>query len=504
MNYFYDVIVIGGGQAALAAAISAKEEGARVALITKGKAGFGGSSVISDGVHSSIFSPGDSPEAFFNDIICGSSFLANRTLALVLAEECTVRVGELETKYGVELEREEVISTPGHSYPRRIYAANGLGKNTTKVLREYALELEIEFFEQSSLVDLMVEDQRVKGVLVQKGQELLAFSAPSVILATGGFGGLYASTDNPKDVSGEGIGMAWRHGVQLVDMEFVQFYPYRLQHPANLDVMTRIFGKGAMLLNAESERFMKDFPRKELETRDVLSYEMFKQDKVFLDFSNVDQSIIEQHSPYLYRFVKKGYQGEWRMYPVQHYCMGGIKIDEWGRTTLQGLYACGEAAGGLHGANRLGGGSLTESLVFGHRTGKMAVLENTPVQKTESHLNMENTLQPGKEIEVSQRVKEIMWENVGIERTTSSLNQAEKELDALAQELSEGTGVLALQLQDKVRAAWAAAFAGAVRKESRGAHIIQDVKEEKKEWEGNIVIRKKEIQFTQEFVSEMS
>ena len=438
----------------------------------------------------------------FSMIIRGSRFLANRTLARILAEECTARVSELETKYGIELEREEVISTPGHSHPRRIYAANGLGKNTTKILREFALEIGTELFEKSSLVDLIREDQRVKGVVVQKGQELLAFYAPSVILATGGFGGLYASTDNPKDVSGEGIGMAWRHGAKLVDMEFVQFYPYRLQHPANLDVMTRVFGKGAILLNEESERFMEGFARKELETRDVLSYQMFKQDKVLLDFSNVEPKYLEQHSPYLYRFVKKGYQGEWRMYPVQHYCMGGIKVDEWGRTNLPGLYACGEAAGGLHGANRLGGGSLTESLVFGHRAGKMAVEEGAAVQKKEIQLNMDSTMAPGKELEVTQRVKEIMWKYVGIERTTSSLEQAEKELDALSEELSEESGVIAMQLQDKVRAAWSAAFAGAARKESRGAHIIQDVKEEKKEWEGNIVIREKEIQFTNDFVSE--
>ncbi|MEH7333618.1 FAD-binding protein [Neobacillus drentensis] len=495
----YDVIVMGGGQAALAAAISAREEGARVALLTKGKAGYGGSSVISDGVQSAIFSDGDSPETFFHDILRGSRGLSNPTLAKILAEECTVRVNELESKFGIELERERKVATPGHSFPRRVYAANGLGKNTTKVLRQYAIEIGVEFFEQAVLVDLVKEGQAVVGVVVEKGGAVTAFSAPSTILATGGFGGLYASTDNPKDVSGEGISLAWRHGAELVDMEFVQFYPYRLQQPANLDVMTRIFGKGAILLNRDLERFMEDFPRQELETRDILSYEMFKQNEVYLDFSNVSIEDLAKDSPYVYRLVKKGYQGDWKMYPVQHYCMGGIKVDEYGRTNLKGLFACGEVTGGLHGANRLGGGSLTEALVFGKRTGKMAVHEGVPVPaKIEAKPFGEDTLPEGKALEISQRLKEIMWNFVGIERTSSSLEKAENELAELALYLKEENGTAALQLHDKVRAAWAAARAGAMRKESRGAHILQDVKVEKKEWEGSLVIQGENITFTKE------
>ncbi|MGG3563907.1 FAD-binding protein [Neobacillus rhizosphaerae] len=500
----YDVIVVGGGQAALAAAISAREEGGHVALITKGKAGFGGSSVISDGVQSAIFSAGDSTENFYQDILRGGRYLSNLKLAQILAEECSMRVNELESKYGIELERERKICTPGHSFPRRVYAANGLGKNTTKVLRQNAVEIGVELYEQSTLIDLIKVDQVIAGVIVERSAELIAIYAPSTILATGGFGGLYDSTDNPRDVSGEGIGMAWRHGAELVDMEFVQFYPYRLQHPANIDVMTRIFGKGAILLNEASQRFMDNFPRKELETRDILSYEMFNQTNVYLDFSDVIEDDLAKDSPYVYRLVKKGYQGEWKMYPVQHYCMGGVKVDEWGRTNIQGLYACGETTGGLHGANRLGGGSLTEALVFGQRTGKMAALEGASVSKLiEVPPFGVNTIQQEKALEVSQRIKEIMWNHVGIERTSDSLEQAAKELNLLGIQLKEEKGVLALQLQDKVRTAWAAAFAGAMRRESRGAHILQNVKTEKKEWQGNLTIHRKTIQFTKQTISEI-
>ncbi|MBT2689829.1 FAD-binding protein [Bacillus sp. ISL-47] len=498
--YHYDVMVIGGGQAALASAISAKEEGASVALVTKGKAGLGGSSVISDSVHSAIFSPEDSPEQFIQDIVEGGRHLSDKRLARALAEECTVRVNELESKFGISLEREKVIITPGHSQPRRVYAGTGLGKNITKPMRDYAIEIGIDFHEQSAVVDLIKDNNEVKGALIQNSKEFQIIYSPAVILATGGFGGLYQSSDNPRDVSGEGIGMAWRHGAILVDMEFVQFYPYRLQQPANVDVMTKIFAKGAFLVNEKSERFMEKFPKKELETRDTLSYAMYKEDKVLIDFSGVAEKVLQHDSPYLYRLYQKGNSGEWIMSPVQHYCMGGIQTDEWGRTNIPGLYACGEVTGGLHGANRLGGGSLTESLVFGYRAGKMAVQEKSSedisgIMNFEIHELINNPSNID-ESEIIKKVKEIMWKKVGIERTSRSLEEAADELNLIALNLEKEINIQALQLRDKVRAAWASASAAAARKESRGAHKLQDIKEEKKEWEGKNRIHKTSIQFT--------
>lgn len=499
-QYNYDVIVIGGGQAALAAAISAKEQGAAVALVTKGKAGLGGSSVISDSVHSAIFSPGDSPQLFFKDIVEGGRHLSDKKLARVLAEECTDRVNELEIKFGIRLEREKVISTPGHSYPRRVYAGSGIGKNITKPMRDHAIESGIYFHEQTAVVDLLKNDNKVKGVLVQNGKEFQIMFSPAVILATGGFGGLYQTSDNPRDVSGEGIGMAWRHGAILVDMEFVQFYPYRLQQPANIDVMTKIFGKGAFLTNDQKERFMEKFPKKELETRDTLSYAMFQEKKVLLDFSQVEENVLKHDSPQLHRLFQKGHMGEWVMSPVQHYCMGGVQTDEWGRTSVPGLYACGEVTGGLHGANRLGGGSLTESLVLGHRAGMMAVQEKSMDDKSDlKDFGVEDILNTQSIVDgtqILQNVKKVMWRKVGIERSSHSLKEAADELNHIALNLENENSIQALQLRDKVRSAWASAFAASSRKESRGAHKLQDIKEEKKEWEGNNRICRTSIQFT--------
>ncbi len=492
----YEVIVIGGGEAALSAAIAAREEGVSVAIMSKGKIGYGGSSVIANAVHSAIFSTGDSPDIFYQDIIKGSRYITDKTLARVLAEECTTRVDELESKYKVHLEREMKVSTPGHSFPRRVYAGRGHGRNITKALADYAHEIGVHFHEQSTLIDLFSDHNSVHGVLIEKNRMLTTYFASSIILATGGFGSLYASSDNTRDVSGEGIGIAFRHGANLVDMEFVQFYPYRLKEPANIDVLTKIFAKGAYLINEANGRFMEKFPKKELETRDILCFEMFKQDRVFLNFSQIPEDILEQDSPDLYRFYKKGYSGKWLMQPVQHYCMGGIQIDEWGRTSLSGLFACGECSGGLHGANRLAGGSLSEALVFGARAGRMAAKESRPtptmggmdipVQKQLGYIGgLTKTFEQG----IIRKVKEIMWSKVGIERSTGSLEEAAKQLGTIIFELEEMKDRSTLFLADKIRTAWVASYAGAAREESRGAHQLQNIKEEKKEWEKKNVIQ---------------
>nr|WP_309472968.1 FAD-binding protein [Cytobacillus firmus] len=227
---------------------------------------------------------------------------------------------------------------------------------------------------------------------------------------------------------------------------------------------------------------------------------MFKENKVLLDFSAETGSIFQLDSPYLYRLYQKGHEGEWAMSPVQHYCMGGIQTDEWGRTNVPGLYACGEVTGGLHGANRLGGGSLTESLVFGHRAGKVAVQEKSMesiagIMPSGTEELVDNSPIIG-ESEMIKKVKEVMWQKVGIERTSLSLKEAADELNLISLNLENENSIQALQIRDKVRSAWASAISAAARKESRGAHKIEDVKKEKKEWQGKNRIHKTSLLFT--------
>ncbi len=499
MKNVFDVIVVGSGQAALSVAITAREQGASVLMITKGRAGKSGSSVISDGVHSAVFSSGDSAETFYEDMIAGGKKLSDPVRARVLVEECTERVKELEEKYGLHIHYEQEVATPGHSYPRRCYVEGGQGRFTTQALADHARLIGVEFVEKARVTDLIKEEGRVIGCQATTGQRMAYFYGRATVLAAGGIGNLYAQTDNPNDVSGECLGMAWRHGAVFTDMEFVQYYPYRLVQPLNMDVFTKIFGKGAIMRNEAGERFMENYPKKELETRDVICLEMKKQQKVLLDLTEVSKKDLLDSSPRLARLVEKENGAELIVSPVEHYLIGGIKVDEFGRTGIQGLFACGECTGGLHGANRLGGGSLTEALVFGRRTGLEAVnsAEHTDlILPDNGDVSAEvDALSPDVKqamATVKQQVQEIMWNKVGIERTESSIEEAKKELDTLIDRVQSDQyslpGIHKQVVLDMVRAAWLTTYSASIRKESRGAHQVMEYESENLEWEGNIEI----------------
>ena len=500
MNYKADVLVIGGGQAALSCAIEARENGASVIIATKGRAGGGGSSVISDGVHTAIFSKGDSTECLYQDMMRGGKAINNASLVRVFAEECTARVMELSGKFGVETYYEPEVATPGHGYPRRSYAGDGTGKSITNRMREYAQQIGVQWIEQIWVVDL-IRSGRIQGAVGWRKDEWVQIAAGSTILASGGLGGLYAHSDNPLDVSGECIGMALRHGVTLQDMEFIQFYPYRLVEPQNIDLYTKLFAKGAKMLNAVGQRFMESFPKKEMETRDVLGYEMYKHGPIFLDIAEVDPIELGTISPKLANLIRKGYHGPLRMEPVEHYSIGGISADEYGRTGIPGLYVCGECTGGLHGANRLGGGSLTECLVFGKRTGYAAAQESVPELQAQTlfderkqDLRKAFFTDEGKAtIGVYRKeIQQLMWNHAGIYRTEIGLQQAVDKLTAMSLHVQHDkrlNGIASQVLIDMTRSAWAVCYSAMMRKESRGAHRLADFASERPEWVGNIKIK---------------
>ncbi|MBO8172233.1 MAG: FAD-binding protein [Bacillaceae bacterium] len=501
-----DVLVIGGGQAALRAAIEAKKQGTRVAMAARGKIGMGGSSAISDGIHSAIFHPEDSPDKFWQDMIRGGRELGNAALLKIIAEECTDRVAELKDIFGVEYYQEKEVSTPGHSYPRRIYAEGGKGGRVIRKLRRYAEEQGIQFYEKVWAVDLLQEGDRIQGAVFLAEDRILVIRAGSTILATGGTGGLYDHSDNPRDVTGEGTGMALRYGAKVQDMEFVQFYPYRLVEPVNMDVYTKIFGKGAVMLNSQGERFMDPFPKKELETRDILCYEMYKQGDVYLDVSHVPEDVIRESSPQLDRLLRKGYDGPLKMSPVEHYSLGGIKVDDYGRTGVPGLFACGECTGGIHGANRLGGGSLTESLVFGTRTGYMAAMEadadladRQGVKTIDPEKFDPETFRSRWESETFQTIrrnlKAWMWTHCGIERHLNGLEQLDQNLNQIMKQLEPDTSLADQLMADMIQVSRATVTAALMRKESRGAHRRADAPDTRSEWKGNIVFDREQTRF---------
>ncbi|GAX90106.1 FAD-dependent oxidoreductase [Effusibacillus lacus] len=514
-----DVLVIGGGQAALRASIEARRQGAKVVMVSKGQIGTGGSSAISDTVHSAILAPGDSAEIFYQDIVKGGKQVNKPELALALATDCTERVQELQQEFGVQLHFERELVTPGHSFPRRCYHKSGLGVSITRKLREYAEKIGVIFYEKTWIVDLLSDRGRMnpdgisgEGSAVAKGRilgaigissdEWMLFIAGNTILAAGGIGRIYAHSDNPIDITGEAIGMAWRHGAELQDMEFIQFYPYRLISPINIDLYTKLFAKGAVMRNEQGTRFLEGYPRKELETRDIVCYEMFKQGRVLLDISQVSDQDLKETSPRLHALLAKEYQGELVVQPVEHYSIGGISIDASGRTGLPGLYACGECTGGVHGANRLGGGALTEALVFGTRAGFAAVTEATTLEEgmvrevvrefvpSESPRSLLNPETKALMLAVRKHVQEIMWNQVGIERSLQGLEQAYTVLSKIAQKVRHH-----LPLLNMVQTASIVARSAYVRQESRGAHQVIDFPGERDEWRGNLIVHGEELTF---------
>jgi aspartate oxidase len=406
----------------------------------------------------------------------------------------------LSTLFGIETRREHEIATPGHSYPRRVYAEGGKGGPIVKKLRAYAEAIGVEFIDSFQAIDLIRDAARVGGAVFIGKDDVLTVFAGSTVLATGGIGGLYHNSDNPRDVTGEGLGIAWRHGAELENMEFIQFYPYRLIHPVNTDVYTKIFGKGAVMRNRDGIRFMEPFARKELETRDVLSYEMFKQGTVLLDVSQVPPDVIEQTSPNVYRLLQKGYHGDLIMSPVEHYSLGGLCIDEYGRTTVPGLFACGECTS-IHGANRLGGGSLTDCLVFGTRAGYMAAQEAKAPKQSEiavTDLNPHAFHATWKSPSISETLKTLkqtMWQYVGIERTSEGLKYAVSLLDELRKPYRKAKNLSDLVMSDILNIAYLTAFAAAQRKESRGAHRLLDIPEQNDDWNGVLVFKGEECTF---------
>lgn len=528
-----DVLVVGGGQAALRAAIEARRQGAKVVVVSKGRVGAGGSSAISDTVHSAILAPEDSPEIFFQDIVRGGRQINDPDLARTLAEECTMRVMELIKDFEIALQFEKEVVTPGHSYPRRCFHRSGRGDAITKRLREYAEAIGVACVERTHIVDLVTDggwhppsadaygalewknadaeafgsgrargttEKRVVGALGWSDGEWVWFAAGSTVLATGGIGRIYAYSDNPVDVTGEAIGMAWRHGVRLQDMEFVQFYPYRLVSPINIDLQTKLFAKGAVMRNAQGVRFLEAYPRKELETRDVVCYEMFKQGSVFLDVSQVSQADLAASNPRLYALLQRGYQGKLVMQPVEHYSMGGLSIDPDGRTNVAGLYACGECAGGVHGANRLGGGALTEALVFGARAGCAAAAEAVAVSARLVRERAREIAAAGAWLNVAamqqmapvvrKRVQETMWKKAGIVRSVIGLQDAYRTLGEMMEEVRPYPPLL-----DMLQVARIVAYCARTRTESRGAHRLVDNPEEREEWRGNLVVQGETVAF---------
>ena len=401
-----DVLIIGGGLAALRAALAARNAGVRVLMLGKRLIGRSGSSTMTTGGYAAAmpdFNTGDSADLHYIDTVIGGGCVNERSLIRAFVDEAPARLREL-WDYGVQFRKRNGhyhLSPSGdHTQARVFVPENMRGIDLTIPLRQAALDAGVDLVEDFVALDLICDDDRAVGALALgrlKGDAVI-INAGATVLAAGGAGRLFPVTSNPIDVCGGGYALAIRAGAQLRDMEFIQFYPWRLVRPfksTRVPIQPSTFMIGAQLYNSRGERFMEQYDpvKKEAAARDVSARGIADQIRqglgvdggVVLDVSDVPDDQFRYENSKVVDLLdpkKIDYrQIQLVVAPEAHFFMGGVSIDDCGRASLRGLYAAGENAGGLHGGNRLNSNSIPETQVFGHRAGLTAAQKSSSVRR---------------------------------------------------------------------------------------------------------------------------
>jgi L-aspartate oxidase len=499
MSLETDFVVIGSGVAGLRAAIELASSGARVMVLTKDKANESNTEYAQGGV-AVVLAEDDNPDLHEGDTLIAGAGLCDEPAVETLVADGTKYVKEL-IEWGTEFDREggKLIFTQEAAHSRRrILHAHGdsTGAEFVRALiARAAQEKTINLTPFANTEGLIVQDGRCVGVhfrdpILNAPREV---HARAVIVCTGGAGQLYQHTTNPPVATGDGMAMAYLAGAEMADMEFVQFHPTALsvESAPRFLLSEAMRGEGGILRNKAGERFMPRYDeRLELAPRDIVSRSIVAEMRrtgtrsVFLDMTALSSDFLRQRFPKIYETcLMYGLDISKDMLPVSpasHYCMGGIRTDLWGRSSLPGLYAAGEVTcTGVHGANRLASNSLLEGLVFGARAGQAAFQDSSEfaVSSPESKLETRNSkLATGLSTAVRKRVKRIMWERVGILRDAASLKRALSEFDQIA------AAKLSPASQNFVNLARLVARGALWRQESRGGHFRTDFPEPRDEF----------------------
>ncbi|GIW26471.1 fumarate reductase/succinate dehydrogenase flavoprotein subunit [Meiothermus sp.] len=546
----YDVLVIGAGGAGLRAAIAAIEKGARVGVVTKSLLGKAHTVMAEGGMAAAMGNvrPEDNWKVHFRDTLKGGGMLNNWKMVENYTKEAPDRVRELE-QWGAVFDR-----TPdgkinqrnfgGHSYPRLAHVGDRTGLELIRTLQDHAVKMGIHAHMETTIYRLLTDAGRVVGALGFNRQtgEFLVFRAKAVVLATGGLGRIYQITSNSWECTGDGFSLASMVGADLIDMEFIQFHPTGMVWPPSVMgilVTEGVRGEGGVLKNSEGKRFMFDnVPERykgefaeteeeaerwlqgdrsarrppELLTRDVVARAIRKEVNegrgsphggAYLDIaSRRPADYIKKKLPSMYhQFMKLGNlditKEPMEVGPTCHYVMGGVRVDpDTQATNVPGLYAAGEVAGGLHGANRLGGNSLSDLVVFGRRAG-MAAAEyaaqqtgSLQVDEAQVRAYIAEALQPFNNPQgenpfaLMKELRATMQKNAGIMREEGEL-KAQLEILANLKKRAWNTSVsgsraynpgwhTALDMRLMVEISEAVVLAALARKESRGGHARLD------------------------------
>jgi succinate dehydrogenase/fumarate reductase flavoprotein subunit len=525
-----DILIVGAGGAGLSAALAAQETGASVKVITKSYPTRAQTCMAQGGINAALGIQ-DSPKYHMDDTLKAACGIADPVAVQSLCEEGIEAVRWLD-RVGVPFSRQEDGNIAqrglgGAQVKRACYAKDYTGLKILHTLYDCCNAEEIEILNERFLLELIVCDGRAVGAVVLniKTGETETYYAKSVILATGGFGGLYGKyATNATNTTADGIAAAWRAGARLSNMEFIQFHPTSLAKSSVL-ISESARGEGGYLVNAFKERFTDELAPRDKVSRAIYE-ELQKSGAVYLDIRHLGEAFIEEALPQERKLAKlyEGVDPASELVPIKpaaHYTMGGIEVDDKTQSSIEGLFAVGECADHrVHGANRLGGNSLLELVVFGKRAGKNAAAyaanNMLTCSKKECQEDILSRFTGHDKVgfyEQKEHLSEIFYKKVGIKREAKGLQDALEFVKALQAKLPKmgikdtnkvyNTELVEfLEFGNLLAVAEPVVRAALAREESRGAHFREDMPLSKEEYQARSIFVAGETLFVKDGVKQ--
>ena len=511
------VLIVGAGGAGLTAALSAYDNGAEVTIVSKEYPTRAQTSMAQGGINASLGNvESDSVEAHIADTLRSSHHLAKKEQVERLCHNAKDAIEWLES-IGVPFSRTQDAKIAqrklgGASAARACYAQDYTGLKILHTLYDAVLQKGIKIFNERYLLEIAVTDQRAVGVYMLniKTQEVEFYDADSIILATGGFSTIYNKrSTNSKASTGDGIAVAYKAGAKVSNMEFIQFHPTAMKNSSVL-ISEGVRGAGGYLLNSKGERFCN-----ELSSRDIVSRAIYEQlsmgEEVFLDLRHLGKDFLTKEFPQELKLASlyENVDPLTELIPIKpsaHYTMGGVDVDANTQSSLQGLFCVGECANHhVHGANRLGGNSLLELIVFAKIAGEKAVVlaqESQHTLRDESYTLEYNT----QNIEINfydvmQELGDKLYKSAGILRDANSLETLLEDIQTYKKQLPKmgvtdssrvyNTNVVEfLEFQNMLLLSELVAQSALFREESRGAHFRSDMPEESEDFQSVTLVQK--------------
>ncbi|MBV1756387.1 MAG: FAD-binding protein [Dethiosulfatibacter sp.] len=542
-----DVVIIGGGLSGLMASLESKKDNLEVAIVSKSIAGKSGNTIVSGAAMASVNEINyDSEIIFKKDVNDSAKGINNDEMTDFFCKE-SKKVVDVLTSYGVKFKKKDTQyvtkQPPGHSVSRSFpvdiseVAYHNRGLSILNPILENVKSNKISIFNNTVALKIIKKANRVLGVICldKEKEELIVFVSKVVIIAAGGGGNVYSNTNNTRDITGDSYTLALESGCELVDMEYVQFYPTMMFKPLKVTVSNPLFGEGAVLKNIHNREFMYDYSNKgNIATRDSMAHAIYNEIKegrgnpnyIYVDSTNIPEDIIEKKYKEFELLLNNRELSLMKdllpVAPASHFYLGGIKINKKCETGIEGLLACGEAACGVHGANRLSGNALTETVIFGIEAGKTAVylIKNMKVESDDFDFIEKNSTEYEKRIrfnkgeysisELKNYLRNTMWEHASVIRNKKSLIEGIEKIDKIKRKLSKvdindtHDYYKLYELKNLLRISEMILNGALLRKESRGSHYRKDFPSKNDEFRGNFVYKLKAEEIEISFIKKES